>query len=145
MTLVDPPDPYYLDVEPYYYLREAKVSLFVYSIDEPDSIHNNIGGWIDQYCYGSTVITAIVGNKCDLEEERQLSPKRVKDMAMNCDIDPDLVFEISAKTGEGFQEMFDVIGLKMATLSPQQNTPTPHYTPTIPPLPTQDNKKCIIQ
>lgn len=57
--------------------------------------------------------TILVGNKLDLQDERQVSRDRALQFADNYSIPENLVFEISAKTGEGVDELFMAIGREM--------------------------------
>ena len=49
--------------------------------------------------------------------------KRALTLADNLDIDQELVFRISARTGKGFQEMFDTLAVRMGEmLAPRAST-----------------------
>ena len=120
MTLYDTAgvERYTQTIPPTYY-RRAKVVLLVYSVDNCDSFHAISSNWIDNT--SSTVdensITALVGNKCDLEEgedtEQFVSRQRALTLATNLEIDQELVFEISALSGNGFRELFDSVAVRM--------------------------------
>ena len=105
--------------------------MLVYSINNEDSFDAIGDNWMDNassYAETSSAVV-LVGNKLDLatgggaeteEEEgerkegaRVISRKRAAQFAQNQDIDEDMVFEISAKTGDGFQEMFDAVACKL--------------------------------
>ena len=99
------------------YFRHAKAVIFVYSIDSQESI-DNIMHWADSVSpqrlefvgtHGG-IIRVLVGNKSDLEDDRQVSTKRGRDTAENLEIDS--FCEISAKTGDGFDELFKGIAEK---------------------------------
>ena len=84
-------------------------------------------------------IPALVGNKCDLKsEEREVDARLAQEVAES--FDSAMVFEISAKTGQGVQEMFDAIALKIAASSAPQQGPSE----TTPP-PAQPRKQYLIQ
>lgn len=104
-------------IPPTYY-RKAKVVLLVYSLDNCDSFHAISSNWVDNTTAADeNSITVLVGNKCDLDEEEegeQFVPRqRALTLAENLGIDSELVFETSALTGKGFQELFDCVAVKM--------------------------------
>ena len=101
------------------YFRHAKAVIFVYSIDSQESI-DNIMHWADSVSpqrlefvgtHGG-IIRLLVGNKSDLEDDRQVSTKRGRDTAENLEIGSENFFEISAKNGDGFDEVFQVVAKK---------------------------------
>lgn len=119
MTLFDTAgvERYTHTIPPTYY-RKAKVVLLVYSVNNSDSFNAISNNWVDiPSSAEDTHLTVIVGNKCDLnevEEDEQFVPRqRAQTLASNLDIDPSLVFEISALTGKGFQELFDRVAVMM--------------------------------
>ena len=94
------------------YFRHAGVVILVYSIDNAESIGNILKTWADNFSpnrlgessYSMTRV--LVGNKSDLEEERDVSRDRAVETAHLCEVLPDMVFEVSALTGDGFEELF---------------------------------------
>ena len=99
------------------YFRKAKAILFMYDMTSQDSFESLVK-WNDEiHKYGvrktDDIIKAVVATKKDLEDDRQVRISRAKSFAENKDISEEFVFEISAKTGEGVQEMFDIIGKAM--------------------------------
>ena len=96
------------------YFRNAFAVIFVYAINNGESI-NNIPSWADSVSVqhigdqGKSIIKALVGNKRDLSDEREVSIIRAKETAERSDIADDLVFEVSAKEGDGVEKMFAVI------------------------------------
>lgn len=64
-----------------------------------------------QYMGGGAgeIVRVLVGNKVDLEEDRDVNTEHGRQVAENCDIDKRLFFEISALEGTGFDEMFEAI------------------------------------
>lgn len=104
-------------IPPTYY-RKAKVVLLVYSVDNTDSFHAISNNWIDNSSAADeNSIVVLVGNKCDLDEDEEAEQfvprRRAQTLAANLEIDSNLVFEISALTGKGFQELFDSVAVKM--------------------------------
>ena len=119
MTLYDTAgvERYTQTIPPTYY-RKAKIVLLVYSVDNCDSFHAITSNWVDNTSAADeNSITVLVGNKCDLDEEEEgeqfVSRQRALTLAENLEIDSELVFEASAMTGKGFQELFDCVAVKM--------------------------------
>ena len=92
--------------------------MLVYSIDDTDTF-DSLANWADNAMCAragraqSDVITVLVGNKLDLKADRQVSKQRALQYADNNDIEEDMIFEVSAKSGDGVQEMFDAVALKV--------------------------------
>ena len=101
------------------YFRQAKAVVFIYSIANTESI-DNIMHWADnvspqrlQFVGTNTeIVRMLVGNKSDLDDDRQVSRKRGQDTAENLEIEPGNFFEISAKSGNDFDRLFEVIARK---------------------------------
>lgn len=96
------------------YFRSAKVVLFVYAVDNPESI-DDIESWADsvrpgrlQYAgHTGDIMRVLVANKIDLASggsEDVVSTDRGKNTAES--LDADLFFEISALHGTGFDDFF---------------------------------------
>jgi Ras-related protein Rab-6A len=86
------------------YTRDSNIILLVYEINNKDSfIH--LPDWLNDLSNinKEDVIFALVGNKIDLEEKRQVSTEEGKNYAEQNGF---LFQEVSAKTGEGFSELF---------------------------------------
>ena len=108
-------------IPPTYY-RKAKVVLLVYSVDNCDSFHGISSNRVDNISAADeNSITVLVGNKCDLDEDEEgeqfVPRRRALTLAENLGIDPELVFETSARTGNGFQELFDCVAVKMQDMN----------------------------
>ena len=92
--------------------------MLVYSIDDSDTF-DSLTNWADNAISShggrtpSDVITVLVGNKVDLDDDRRVSKERAHQYAENNDIELDMVFEVSAKDGTGVQDMFNAIALKV--------------------------------
>lgn len=103
---------------PQTYFRWSKVIMLVYSIDDSDTF-DSLTNWADNAISShggrtpSDVITVLVGNKVDLDDDRGVSKERARQYAENNDIELDMVFEVSAKEGTGVEEMFNAIALKV--------------------------------
>ena len=92
----------YKSLAPMYY-RGAAAALVVYDITSLDSF-DRAKYWIRELMANSpeTIIT-LVGNKCDLEEQRRVSREDAKKYADECGL---LHFEASAKDGTCVQAVF---------------------------------------
>lgn len=118
------------------YFRQAKAVVFVYSITNTESIEN-IMHWSDSVSpqrlqfVGTDVQIArfLVGNKSDLDDDRQVSINRGKDTADNLELEPESFFEISAKSGSGFDELFQVIAQKFVKTAGEEKKPFPQEKP----------------
>lgn len=98
------------------YFRWSKVVMLVYSIDDSDTF-DSLTGWSENAIsarVGGETIFVLVGNKLDLAGERRVDRSRAITYAGNIDIDSDMVFEVSALSGEGINEMFSAIAAKMS-------------------------------
>ena len=86
------------------YTRDANIILLVYDISNKDSF-TNLSLWLKDLTNVNMeeVIICIVGNKIDLNEKREVSNEEGQKYAQ----EHDFIFqEVSAKTGEGFSELF---------------------------------------
>ncbi len=94
------------------YFRSASAVIFVYSLSNQESIAN-INDWSDSVSpqrldfvqTDTNIIRALAGNKSDLDE-RVVSKQRAREVAENCGIKSELICELSALSGEGFDELF---------------------------------------
>ena len=86
------------------YTRDANIILLVYDISNRDSF-TNLSQWLKDLTNVNMeeVILCIVGNKIDLNDKRAVNTEEGKKFAE----EHDFIFqEISAKTGEGFSDLF---------------------------------------
>ena len=103
------------------YFRWSKVVMLIYSIDDSDTF-DSLTGWSENAVsarVGGETLFVLIGNKSDLATNRQVEKSRALQYAKNIDIEDDMVFEISALTGDGFDSMFNAIGLKMGPVAQQ--------------------------
>ena len=86
------------------YYKNSVCALVVYDISSRDSF-NNVMSWIEDCKNQSpkTIFMVLVGNKCDLEDKRQVSYEEGKELA---DKNQLLFFESSAKDGINVDEIF---------------------------------------
>ena len=86
------------------YYKNSACALIVYDITRRVSFEN-LSDWIED-CKNSspkTVFMVLVGNKCDLEENREVTEEEGKEFAEKHGM---LFFETSAKTGQNVKEVF---------------------------------------
>ncbi|KAK2963668.1 putative GTP-binding protein ypt2 [Blattamonas nauphoetae] len=89
------------------YYRGAEGIIIVYSVDSNESFQNTHSWLADMNKHVEQKIpVALVGNKCDLVSERQVTSDMGRKYAEehNC-----LYFETSAKTGNGINQLFTSI------------------------------------
>ncbi|PAA67025.1 hypothetical protein BOX15_Mlig003620g1 [Macrostomum lignano] len=110
------------------YYRGAMGIMLVYDVTSRASF-DNVGRWLENIeNYASeSVERVLVGNKCDLNEKRQVSAQEAERLAKSRDIP---FFETSARTGDGVESAF--LALTEMVLhktpvgqlnSPQHNSP----------------------
>ena len=111
----------YRSLAPMYY-RGAKAAVVVYDITKKDTL-NGAKSWIDELKKKQAdCIIILVGNKFDLNEERNIVASDVKEYARDHDL---IHIEASAKTGHNVEEIFNKICQEMET------EPTEEYENTI--------------
>lgn len=87
------------------YYRGSHAAIFVYSVDEPSSLHY-LGHWIrDLEEYSPNALKILVGNKKDLKSQISNETVEMFNNANDCKLN----MLMSAKTGEGIQDAFNAI------------------------------------
>ena len=86
------------------YYKNSVCALVVYDISSRDSF-NNVTTWIEDCKNQSpkTIFMVLVGNKCDLNDNRQVTAEEGKELADKNDM---MFFETSAKDGINVDEIF---------------------------------------
>ena len=86
------------------YYKNSVCALVVYDISSRDSF-NNVMSWIEDCRNQSpkTIFIVLVGNKCDLEDKRQVTYEEGKELADKNEL---LFFESSAKEGTNVDDIF---------------------------------------
>lgn len=101
------------------YYRGSHAAIFVYSVDEPSSIHY-LGHWIrDLEGISPDALKILVGNKKDLECQISEETIELFNNANECS----LSILTSAKTGEGIQDAFNRIAKLLVEKGNQEQSP----------------------
>ena len=107
----------YRSLAPMYY-RGASCAIIVYDITSIDSF-NGAKLWVNEIFTKTTKCKIfLLGNKCDLEKEREVKQEDVDKFIENDDIVHRLV---SAKNGTNIKKTFDLIAKSMPENIPENN------------------------
>jgi GTPase SAR1 family protein len=88
--------------------------IYVFAMDDKDTLASlRLPMEHTEVFVPQLIIRAVVGNKIDLESDT-VKKEEVKQWAINNDISEDMIFYVSAKTGEGVDDMFKKVAEKMA-------------------------------
>ena len=93
------------------YYRSSHGFLYVYDISNKDSL-TNLNMWINmtnENC-NTNVINFLVGNKSDLEEEREISKEEGEEFAEKHDL---IFMETSAKNNDNVEKLFEYFTYKL--------------------------------
>ena len=86
------------------YTRDANIILLVYDVSSKDSFMH-LSDWLRDLTNikKEEVIFAVVGNKIDLDDRREVNSEEGENYAKEHDF---IFAEVSAKTGDGFSDLF---------------------------------------
>jgi small GTP-binding protein len=89
------------------YYRGASGAIVVYDVTSRSSLES-LAHWIEDFeaVAGNDGMMVIAGNKCDLEDQRQVSQKEALDWAKGKGY---LAYETSAKSGQNVRQMIDAL------------------------------------
>ena len=87
------------------YIRDANIIIVVYDVTVKDSF-THTSHWVNETkdLKREDAIFVLVGNKIDLQDKREVSTKDAEKFANEKEF---IFFEVSAKTGQGVQELFN--------------------------------------
>ena len=103
----------YRSLGPIYY-RDARAGIAVFDVTSQDSLPS-LERWIADFRkHTEDPVLFIVGNKCDLEEQRIVTESDARDFARQNDAD---CYFTSAKTGQGVNELFEAVFAKLVAMS----------------------------
>ena len=91
----------------------SSVVLLVYAINDKEKSFNDLKSWyniLKEYSYDSIIF--LIGNKNDLEKEREVTIEDVETFKNNYN-DIKMFFETSAKNGENIDKLFDDIAISI--------------------------------
>lgn len=96
------------------YYRKANAAMLIYDITSSDSFYD-IKDWVSELKRNvdTPIITCLVGNKCDLQDGRQVETNTAQDFADSID---SLFFETSALKNTGIEEAFLQVAKKLIKL-----------------------------
>ncbi|CAO3625377.1 unnamed protein product [Cunninghamella echinulata] len=96
------------------YIRDSSVGIIVYDITNRDSFINTTK-WINDVIAerGNDVILALVGNKVDSHDKRQISQEEAEKKAKQYNM---IYLETSAKVGQNVKALFNKIGNSLPNL-----------------------------
>ena len=103
------------------YTRDPNIILLVYDVTSKDSFLH-LSDWLRDLTNveKEEVIFAVVGNKTDLDDRREVNSNEGENYAK----EHDFIFkEVSAKTGDGINELFDVILKEILKKKPEALLP----------------------
>jgi len=101
------------------YYRSATAAILVYDITSFESFES-VKNWVKELRtnVSNDVVLAIVGNKCDLEDQRQIRKEKAE--AYVATVDSTIFQEISAKDNKGIEDLFNNIAKKLVELQERQ-------------------------
>ena len=94
------------------FYRSALCIVVVFSLEDSDSF-NKVNQWIEEIQENNSddSIIVLIGNKCDLTQQRTIPKETIEDYCKKNRIEN--YFEASAKTGENVHELFKTIVKKL--------------------------------
>ena len=120
------------------YLAEAEAGILVFDLTRRDT-YENIKSWYREIKDNSPpgMFLILVGNKCDLEEERVVSTQEGEKLAQELGL---TYMETSAKTGENVNDAFKMLAIQMIKRFVEPEELEEIDAKTIPQESNEDNK-----
>ena len=109
----------YKGMTPMYY-RGAQTALIVYSVTDTESFES-VDGWLSSLKENAepNITLFLLANKCDCESERTVTTEQGQEKAKQMDAH---FYEVSAKTGNGIEEVFsDIPKFFLESQAPSSN------------------------
>ncbi|CAF1557952.1 unnamed protein product [Adineta ricciae] len=112
------------------YYREANGAVLVFDITDEDSFER-VKSWVKELrrMLGSDVVLCIVGNKIDLEKDRNVSMQTAEEYAKSVNAK---LYHTSAKLSKGIEELFNDLANRMLEKTPSTSN-APSSTGTVRP------------
>ena len=100
------------------YYRNADAAILVYSINDCESLYE-LQSWSREVMRHTDAVRLLVGNKCDLHDERQIS----QDIAINFALleNIEITIECSAKEDDNVDFLFYVLAKKLIATTLKNN------------------------
>lgn len=99
------------------YYRGAQAAVLVFDLTSPGSF-GEMTRWIQRLrCDHGPRLVYLLGNKCDLKEERRVTASTIEDFASKNQME---YFEVSALSGESISSVFEKIGSDIQSLETEQ-------------------------
>ncbi|KAH0793601.1 small GTP-binding protein [Histomonas meleagridis] len=97
------------------FYKEAAAAILVFDLTNYQSF-KDLESWFDEFTAEAPqgAVLILVGNKCEMQDEIEVEQDEIKVFATDHKVN---YFAVSAKTGEGVQQMFD----QLLTLVPKRN------------------------
>mmetsp|Transcript_35395 Transcript_35395/g.41281 ORF Transcript_35395/g.41281 Transcript_35395/m.41281 type:complete len:197 (+) Transcript_35395:33-623(+) len=95
------------------YYRDASAAILVYDITEINSF-KSLSYWIkelEEKVRKDNIVLVLAGNKADMTSKRQVQYEEAEKLARDNNM---IFYEVSAKMGDGVQELFKAMGERIA-------------------------------
>jgi len=99
------------------YIRDSSVAMIVYDTTNENSF-KSVNKWVEDVREerGNDVVVMLVGNKADLQEDRQITTTQGEQKAAELNV---IFMETSAKSGKNIKQLFRVVATKLPGMGEQ--------------------------